>query len=145
MIHQFWTQACEQFSEIVVDQAAQRLVGRSSLPSNIDPNLIHDLPEAPGVYLFYGENDLPLYIGKSVNIRNRVLAHFGADHKSNKEMSLAQQLRRIDWIETAGELGALLLEARLIKEKRRSTISACAAKRLVRLAIATTGRTACRC
>ncbi|BBL57364.1 3'-5' exonuclease family protein [Methylomonas koyamae] len=117
LIHQFWTQACEQFSEIVVDQAAQRLVGRSSLPSNIDPNLIHDLPEAPGVYLFYGENDLPLYIGKSVNIRNRVLAHFGADHKSNKEMSLAQQLRRIDWIETAGELGALLLEARLIKEK----------------------------
>lgn len=116
LIHQFWTQACEQFSEIVVDQAAQRLVGRSSLPSNIDPNLIHDLPETPGVYLFYGENDLPLYIGKSVNIRNRVLAHFGADHKSNKEMSLAQQLRRIDWIETAGELGALLLEARLIKE-----------------------------
>ncbi|OAI20991.1 ethanolamine utilization protein [Methylomonas koyamae] len=116
LIHQFWTQACEQFSEIVVDQAAQRLVGRSSLPFNIDPNLIHDLPEAPGVYLFYGENDLPLYIGKSVNIRNRVLAHFGADHKSNKEMSLAQQLRRIDWIETAGELGALLLEARLIKE-----------------------------
>ncbi|ATG89311.1 3'-5' exonuclease family protein [Methylomonas koyamae] len=117
LIHQFWTQACEQFSEAVVDLAAQRLVGRSSLPSNIDPNLIHDLPEAPGVYLFYGENDLPLYIGKSVNIRNRVLAHFGADHKSNKEMSLAQQLRRIDWIETAGELGALLLEARLIKEK----------------------------
>lgn len=117
LIHQFWTQACEQFSEAVVDQAAQRLVGRSSLPSNIDPNLIHDLPETPGVYLFYGENDLPLYIGKSVNIRNRVLAHFGADHKSNKEMSLAQQLRRIDRIETAGELGALLLEARLIKEK----------------------------
>ncbi|MDX8126044.1 exonuclease domain-containing protein [Methylomonas sp. OY6] len=117
LIHQFWTQACEQFSEAVVDQAAQRLVGRSSLPSNIDPNLIHDLPETPGVYLFYGENDLPLYIGKSVNIRNRVLAHFGADHKNSKEMSLAQQLRRIDWIETAGELGALLLEARLIKEK----------------------------
>jgi DNA polymerase-3 subunit epsilon len=116
LIHQFWNQAYEQFSDETVDAVVQRLVGRSSLPSNIDPLLIHDLPEAPGVYLFYGENDLPLYIGKSVNIRNRVLAHFGADHKNNKEMSLAQQLRRIDWIETAGELGALLTESKLIKE-----------------------------
>ena len=116
LIHQFWTQAYEQFSDETVDAAVQRLVGRSSLPSNIDPLLIHDLPEAPGVYLFYGENDLPLYIGKSVNIRNRVLAHFGADHKNSKEMSLAQQLRRIDWIETPGELGALLTESKLIKQ-----------------------------
>ncbi|HNE72228.1 MAG TPA: endonuclease, partial [Giesbergeria sp.] len=35
-----------------------------------------DMPAAPGVYTFHGEEgDLPLYIGKSVNLRNRLLAH----------------------------------------------------------------------
>jgi DNA polymerase-3 subunit epsilon len=58
---------------------------------------------------------LPLYIGKSTNIRQRVLSHFSADHRHGKEMSLSQQLRRIDCVETAGELGALLMEAKLIK------------------------------
>jgi hypothetical protein len=38
-----------------------------------------------------------------------VLSHFSADHSSAKEMSLSQQLRRIEWIETEGEVGALLL------------------------------------
>jgi DNA polymerase-3 subunit epsilon len=59
---------------------------------------------------------LPLYIGKSVNIKQRILSHLAADHRQNKEMNLSQQLRRIDWIETAGELGALLTEAKLIKQ-----------------------------
>jgi len=116
LIHQFWTHLGENFPKETLDATVEKLVNRSSLPSHIDPLLIHDLPEGPGVYLFYGENDLPLYIGKSVNIRSRVLAHFAADHKNNKEMSLAQQLRRIDWIETAGELGALLTESKLIKQ-----------------------------
>jgi len=68
------------------------------------------------VYLFYGENDLPLYVGKSVRLRQRVLSHFNADHKEYKEMRLSQQLHRIEVRETAGEIGALLLEARLIKD-----------------------------
>ena len=40
------------------------------------------LPEAPGVYLFYGLNALPLYIGKSRNLRERVGAHFSSDYRS---------------------------------------------------------------
>jgi DNA polymerase-3 subunit epsilon len=59
---------------------------------------------------------MPLYVGKSTNIRSRVLSHFSGDHNSTKELSISQQLKRIEWRETAGELGALLLEARLIKE-----------------------------
>lgn len=117
LLYQFWQHLASRFPAELLAGTVQKLVNRSSLPSQIDPMLVHDLPEGPGVYLFYGENDLPLYIGKSVNIRQRVLAHFSADHTSNKEMSLSQQLRRIEWIETGGELGALLTEARLIKEK----------------------------
>ena len=116
LIYQFWQQLNQQFANDVLEHTIKKLVQRSSLPSQLDPNLIHDLPDGPGVYLFYGENDLPLYIGKSVNIRQRVLSHFAADHRQTKEMSLSQQTKRIDWIETAGELGALLTEAKLIKQ-----------------------------
>lgn len=116
LIHQFWQHAHLQFSADAIEATVKNLVQRSSLPSQLDPNLVHELPEGPGVYLFYGENDLPLYIGKSVNIRQRVLSHFAADHRHNKEMSLSQQTKRIDWIETGGELGALLTEAKLIKQ-----------------------------
>ncbi|MGZ4999571.1 MAG: exonuclease domain-containing protein [Methylomonas sp.] len=94
VLHQFWQHLSKHFSPTLVADTVQQLINRSSLPSHIDPALIDDLPEGPGVYLFYGENDLPLYIGKSVNIRQRVLSHFSADHRNNKEMSLSQQLRR---------------------------------------------------
>jgi len=59
---------------------------------------------------------VPLYIGKSVNIRNRVLSHFSSDINSPTEMQIAQQIKRIETIPTAGELGALLLESQLIKD-----------------------------
>lgn len=71
------------------------------------------LPSAPGVYVFHGEaGDLPLYIGKSVNLRQRVLSHL----RNPEESRLLRQTRRISHIRTAGEIGALLLEARLIKQ-----------------------------
>jgi DNA polymerase-3 subunit epsilon len=68
------------------------------------------------VYLFYGENELPIYVGKSKTLKKRVLTHFSGDHASAKEMSISQQVRRIDWIECAGEVESLLTESRLIKE-----------------------------
>ncbi|WP_061288633.1 excinuclease Cho [Azotobacter vinelandii] len=74
---------------------------------------IASMPKAPGVYLFYGDSDsLPLYIGKSVDIRARLLAHL----RTPEEARLLRQTRRIEHIRTAGEIGALLLESRLIKE-----------------------------
>jgi DNA polymerase III subunit epsilon len=96
---------------------AEQLIKQPSVPIGIDPAMLDDLPESSGVYLFYGESDCLLYVGKSINIRERVLSHFSSDHASTKEMRLSQELKRIEWIETAGELGALLLESRLIKER----------------------------
>lgn len=99
-------------------EAALAKAGRTpSLPSGLEPEMLDAVPEGPGVYVFYGENDLPLYVGKSVNMRSRVAAHFAADHTAGRAMRIAREVRRIDWIETAGELGALLKEAQLIKEK----------------------------
>lgn len=89
-----------------------------SLPTGIDSDLVNGIPDSPGVYLFFGETDLPIYIGKSVKLRSRVLNHFSSDHASSKEMQIAQEVKHIEWIETAGELGALLLESKLIKDRQ---------------------------
>ena len=116
LIHQFWKKIHVDRSSEDIAAALKKLNARPSLPSHLDAGIVDDLPDAPGVYLFYGENDLPLYIGKAKDIRQRVLSHFAADHSSAREMALAQQLRRIDWIETAGEIGTLLKEATLVKQ-----------------------------
>lgn len=67
--------------------------------------------------MFYGDHDIPLYIGKSVNIKDRVLSHFSSDIRNGTEMKISQQIKRIETKQTAGELGALLLEAELIKKQ----------------------------
>jgi excinuclease Cho len=79
----------------------------------IDPESLAALPRTSGVYIFKGEGPLPLYIGKSVDIRSRVMSHL----RTPDEANMIAQTRRIDFIETAGEIGALLLESRMIKEK----------------------------
>jgi len=78
---------------------------------SVDVGRLADLPRGAGVYIFQGEGVLPLYIGKSVDIRARVMSHMRAP----EEASMMAQTQRIDVIETAGEVGALLLESHLIK------------------------------
>jgi DNA polymerase-3 subunit epsilon len=115
-VWQFLRLAAEERGEEVVAVAARQVAKQPSLPAHLDPAMLDDIPEAPGVYLFYGEGGAPLYVGKSKHMRSRVLAHFADDLRSGKEMQLAREVRRIDWQRTAGELGALLREAALVKE-----------------------------
>lgn len=97
---------------------AQRLLqGSAALPPQLDTK-VSDIPDTPGIYIFYGEGSLPLYIGKSVKLRSRVMSHFQTANRNAREMRIAQEIRHIEWIETAGELGALLLETRLVKEQQ---------------------------
>ncbi len=117
LIHQFWTIARAAHAADHFDAVLAGITARPSLPAQLDPGIVDELPEGPGVYLFHGETAL-LYVGKAKNLRERVLAHFAGDHGSAKEMSLAQQVRRIEWIETGGEIGALLKEAALIKARQ---------------------------
>jgi len=94
----------------------KKLTGTARLPPQIDPSVADELPEGPGVYLFHGEDDSLLYIGKARNLATRVPAHF-ADPRGKLEQQLTQRVRRIEWIETPGEFSTLVLEARLIKAK----------------------------
>jgi DNA polymerase-3 subunit epsilon len=99
-----------------VAAAVRRLLKTPSLPPQLPPDALEGLPEGPGVYRFYGVNDLPIYVGKSVNLRDRIRSHFSSDHASSNDIRLSGEIRRIEVDETAGELGALLREARLVKE-----------------------------
>ncbi|MEY2658012.1 MAG: Excinuclease cho [Pseudomonadota bacterium] len=89
------------------------LLDPSVLAPQIDPASLAALPRTSGVYIFKGDGTLPLYIGKSVDLRSRVLAHL----RAADEAEMMAQTRRVEFIETAGELGALLLEAQLIKQQ----------------------------
>jgi DNA polymerase-3 subunit epsilon len=120
LIHQFWQQLQVQFDAPTLTEVVSKLTARPSLPAHVDPLLLDELPEGHGVYLFYGDNDMPLYVGKSKTLKKRIMAHFAADITSSKEMELSQQVRRIEWITTAGEIGALLREAALVKQLQPS-------------------------
>jgi DNA polymerase III subunit epsilon len=93
---------------------------RVTLPAALSPDLPDDLPENPGVYRFFGVDEQGaetlLYIGKANNLRERVLDHFRVGTADTKALALVAQVRRVQWTETAGELGALLLEAREVRE-----------------------------
>ena len=112
----FWSALRAAWPEATLAAAVDALLAVKSLPPQLDAGIIDELPEGPGVYRFYGEDDVLLYVGKSVTLRTRVLAHFAAEHQDPKEQRLARQVRRIDWRETAGELGALLLESAWVKQ-----------------------------
>ncbi|ANJ00253.1 ethanolamine utilization protein [Polynucleobacter wuianus] len=120
LLLQFWRVCESRFGKEKLNEVINQLVGNPSLPPNIDKGLIDSIPDGPGCYIFYGENKTPLYIGKSISLRSRVMGHFQGALTQRKEMKLSLQIRDIDWIQTGGELGALILESRLIKERMPS-------------------------
>jgi excinuclease Cho len=90
------------------------LTGHFEYPHHIERTGIDALPAAPGVYLFHNRRGAPVYIGKSVNIRSRVLSHLRAPY----EPAMLQETCRIEFLRTAGEIGALLQESQLIKKHK---------------------------
>ncbi len=115
LLVQFFKQLPDHIPADKLNEILNKTLKEHILPDGIAKETIQELPETAGVYRFYGESGALLYVGKSNCIRDRVLSHFSGDHLSNKEMQLSQQVKSIDYIATAGELGALLKEAQLIK------------------------------
>jgi DNA polymerase-3 subunit epsilon len=118
VLRDFWFKLRRELPEPVLAAAAQTVLGAQRLPAHLPSDLEDELPEGPGVYRFFGLEDALLYVGKGNSLRRRVLSHFSAGYSDAKEQKLARQVRRVDWLETAGELGALLLEADWIKTQR---------------------------
>ena len=104
---QFLRLAAEEHGEEVVAVAARQVAKHTVLPPHLDRAMIDEVPEAAGVYLLYAEG--LLYVGKSRNMRQRILQHFSTG------ATWPARVQRIEWQRTAGELGALLREAHLVK------------------------------
>ncbi|MCK5840203.1 MAG: GIY-YIG nuclease family protein, partial [Bacteroidales bacterium] len=87
------------------------------LNSNLSNEKIKELPQKPGVYYFFNKQDDIIYIGKSINIRNRVLSHI-KNNTSKKEIELKNCLTDVEYELTGNELTALLLESAEIKRNK---------------------------
>jgi DNA polymerase III subunit epsilon len=98
-----------------IDAAVGRILRAPSLPPHLPAGALDAIPESPGVYRFYGLNPMPLYVGKSANLRARIASHFSSDYRSANDLRLSSELVRIEFEETAGELGASLRESQLVK------------------------------
>jgi DNA polymerase-3 subunit epsilon len=96
--------------------AVAKQIKTPTLPPHLGQDALSGITNTPGVYIFEDEHGQPLYVGKSVNLRNRVLSHFRQDIHESKEMKLSTTLHSVRVIETPNELQALLLESSLVKE-----------------------------
>ena len=116
ILWQFVQKVQQEFGTDQVETALAKQIKQPAMPKALDPNLVATLPTTSGVYIFEDEQGRPIYIGKSINIKKRVLSHFGHDHDESKEFKISQAIHNISVRQTAGELEALLLESQLVKE-----------------------------
>lgn len=89
-------------------------ISRSGMHPSFEPDCIKQIPESPGVYHFYNDKNDLIYIGKSINLRKRIISHF-ASEKTSKALKMKSEITRIDYHECGNELIALLEESREIK------------------------------
>ena len=104
-------------AEVLTAAAAHARLAVPKLPAHLPPGLADELPETPGAYRFFGDDDVLLYIGRSNSLRTRILTQLADEHLGSREQKLAAQVRRVDWVRTAGELGAMLLESDWIRSQ----------------------------
>lgn len=80
--------------------------------------LASDLPTTPGVYTFFGDSDIPLYIGSATNCRSRVRSYFSAAEKRKRIRSMLDQIERVEVTPSLSTLDARILELQLIRSEK---------------------------
>ena len=86
---------------------------QATLPPLLSKEVFDSLSKREGVYYFYDENKKVIYVGKAINIKQRVQSHFY--DKAKKEVAMCLNISDIKYKETGSELVALLLESSEIK------------------------------
>ncbi|MFB3896656.1 MAG: excinuclease ABC subunit UvrC, partial [bacterium] len=85
----------------------------------IKPEIINRIPSQPGVYIFKGKRNEPIYVGKAISLKSRVRSYF--QDKSGllpKTALMVESAEDLEYIVTKNELEALVLEQNLIKQFR---------------------------
>ncbi len=77
------------------------------------------LPDKPGVYIMHDSSDEIIYVGKAVNLKNRIRQYFqSSKNKGAKTIAMVSHIAYFEYIVTDSEMEALLLECNLIKKHR---------------------------
>ncbi len=120
LIHQFWQKIHVDRDQASIDAALDLQHAHPTLPEGLDPRLIDALPEAPGIFIFFGEHlgqsGQALFVGRSRDIRQHVLGHFVARPASERKGKLARSVRHIEWQEIGDNTAAQLREQALIRQ-----------------------------
>jgi DNA polymerase III subunit epsilon len=98
------------------ENAVKTITSRSKVPAAIAKEVIKNIPNQPGVYIFYDKDGTVLYVGKSRTLKKRIISHFSAFHSNRTDFRLAASVADIEIKRTGGDLSASLLEADLIKK-----------------------------
>ncbi|MBL8076478.1 MAG: excinuclease ABC subunit UvrC [Anaerolineales bacterium] len=81
--------------------------------------ILATLPTKPGCYIMKNAEGTIIYVGKAINLKNRVRSYFHADSSHDeKTRRLVQNIADLEWIVVGSELEALILEMNLIKKHR---------------------------
>ena len=81
--------------------------------------ILNTLPDKPGCYLMKNDKGHIIYIGKAVNLRNRVRSYFHSTNQhQRKTLKLVREIADLEWIVVGSELEALILEMTLIKRHK---------------------------
>ena len=76
------------------------------------------LPKKPGVYLMKDKDDKIIYVGKAINLKNRVSSYFRKTDKTNRILKMVSLIDHFEYIVVDNEAEALILECNLIKKNR---------------------------
>jgi DNA polymerase-3 subunit epsilon len=118
VLRDFWFKLRREVPQAALGATVQSVLGAPKLPAHLPADFADDLPEGHGAYRLYGEDGTLLYVGKSHALRTRVLDQLAGGDAESGQHKLWRLVRHIDWVETAGELGALLREAEWIKVQK---------------------------
>lgn len=113
-IRYFAELAFDQHGKETFNQMVERQLRTQYLPPNLDSEELESIGNVPGVYVFKDDVGQPVYVGKSVTLKNRILSHFR--DTSAREVKISQTVHHVETIPTGSELAALVLESKLVKE-----------------------------
>lgn len=122
VLWELWQRWHQLLAPEIIRERLDAIIGKPELPPQLDATVIDDLPEAPGAYAIFDDTGAVLQLKRSANIRLQILAQFTP---ASRDTALVKNAFRIDWRESAGELGARLFELELSAHSRKSLSELC--------------------
>lgn len=118
--------AQQQFKPETLARALTKAMKSPPAAPGLAVGVLEAIPDVAGIYLLHAEPeppagnrlDRPLFVGRGQSLRGRVREHFSGEARKGKDAELRTRTRRVEWVEAAGELGAMLLEQEAVRRLR---------------------------